>query len=95
MLSSAGYGLFWNNTSRSRFNNRFEHALYISSEVADSIDYYFLYGPEFDRIIAALQADEFNLTPWITHRATLETAADAFPYWSGANSIMIKGLISI
>ncbi len=52
LLSSNGYGLFWNNTSRSRFNNRFVHALYISSEVADTIDYYFLYGPDFDRIIA-------------------------------------------
>src|SRR5271163_1253861 len=52
-LSSKGYGLFWNNPSRSRFNNRFPHALYLSSEVADTVDYYFLYGPEFDAIIAA------------------------------------------
>jgi len=51
MLSSKGYGIFWNNTSRSRFNNRFANYLYISSEVADVIDYYFLYGPEFDKII--------------------------------------------
>jgi 2-desacetyl-2-hydroxyethyl bacteriochlorophyllide A dehydrogenase len=50
---------------------------------------------DFDHIIAALQADEFNLTPWITHRATLETAADAFPQWSGETSVIIKGLISI
>jgi alpha-D-xyloside xylohydrolase len=53
LLSSNGYGIFWNNGSRSRFNNRFVHALYISSEVADSIDYYFLYGPELDAIVAA------------------------------------------
>ena len=53
LVSSNGYGLFWNNTSRSRFNNRFVHSLYISSEVADVIDYYLFYGPEFDRIIAA------------------------------------------
>ncbi len=53
LLSSNGYGIFWNNGSRSRFNNRFVHSLYISSEVADSIDYYFLYGPEFDKIIAS------------------------------------------
>ena len=53
LLSSKGYGIFWNNGSRSRFNNRFVHALYISSEVADSIDYYFLYGPDFDKIIAS------------------------------------------
>jgi alpha-D-xyloside xylohydrolase len=52
LLSSKGYGIFWNNTSRSRFNNRFANYLYISSEVADVIDYYFLYGPEFDKIIA-------------------------------------------
>jgi alpha-D-xyloside xylohydrolase len=51
MVSSSGYGLFWNNTSRSRFNNRFVHALYVSSEVSDSIDYYFLYGPELDKVI--------------------------------------------
>jgi len=52
LLSSNGYGIFWNNGSRSRFNNRFVHAFYFSSEVADSIDYYFLLGPEFDKIIA-------------------------------------------
>ncbi len=52
MVSSAGYGLFWNNASRSRFNNRFVHALYVSSEVADTIDYYFLYGPELDKVVA-------------------------------------------
>jgi alpha-D-xyloside xylohydrolase len=51
-LSSNGYGIFWNNTSRSRFNNRFLNSLYLSSEVADVIDYYFTYGPEFDKIIA-------------------------------------------
>ena len=51
-LSTNGYGIFWNNTSRSRFNNRFLNSLYLSSEVADVIDYYFIYGPEFDQIIA-------------------------------------------
>jgi alpha-D-xyloside xylohydrolase len=50
-LSSNGYGIFWNNSSRSRFNNRFLNALYLSSEVADVLDYYFLYGPEFDKVI--------------------------------------------
>lgn len=53
MVSSKGYGIFWNNTSRSRFNNRFANYLYISSEVADVIDYYFLYGPDLDKIVAS------------------------------------------
>jgi alpha-D-xyloside xylohydrolase len=52
LVSTNGYGIFWNNTSRTRFNNRFVHALYISSEVADTIDYYFIYGPQFDKIVA-------------------------------------------
>jgi alpha-D-xyloside xylohydrolase len=52
LLSSNGYGIFWNNGSRSRFNNRFVHALYLSSEVSDSMDYYFFYGPDFDHLIA-------------------------------------------
>jgi alpha-D-xyloside xylohydrolase len=52
LLSSNGYGIFWNSTARSRFNNRFANYLYISSEVADVIDYYFIYGPDFDKIIA-------------------------------------------
>ena len=53
MVSSKGYGIFWNNDSRSRFNNRFANYLYITSEVADNIDYYFFYGPELDQIVAA------------------------------------------
>ncbi len=51
-LSTNGYGVLWNNDSRSKFNNRFIHVLYMSSEVADAIDYYFIYGPDFDTIIA-------------------------------------------
>jgi alpha-D-xyloside xylohydrolase len=53
VVSSNGYGIYWNNSSRSRFNNRFTHELYLSSEVADTVDYYFIYGPEFDNIIAS------------------------------------------
>jgi alpha-D-xyloside xylohydrolase len=53
LLSSNGYGIYWNNSSRSRFNNRFLNALYLSSEVASAVDYYFIYGPEFDRLIAS------------------------------------------
>jgi alpha-D-xyloside xylohydrolase len=52
LVSSNGYGLYWNNNSRSRFDNRFANYLYISSEVADVIDYYFFYGPELDSVIA-------------------------------------------
>ena len=52
MVSTNGYGIFWNNSSRSRVNNRFIHMLYLSAEVADKVDYYFIYGPEPDGIVA-------------------------------------------
>ena len=52
LVSSNGYGIFWNNDSRSRVNNRFANYLYISSEVASVIDYYFIYGPDLDKIVA-------------------------------------------
>jgi alpha-D-xyloside xylohydrolase len=52
LVSSNGYGIYWNNDSRSRVNNRFANYMYISSEVADVIDYYFFYGPELDKVIA-------------------------------------------
>ena len=51
LVSSNGYGIYWNNDSRSRFNNRFANYMYISSDVADVIDYYFFYGPELDQVI--------------------------------------------
>ena len=53
LVSSNGYGIYWNNDSRSRFNNRFANYMYISSEVADDIDYYFFYGPDLDKVIAS------------------------------------------
>ena len=52
LVSTNGYGIFWNNPSRSVMNNRFIHGLYLSAEVADRIDYYFIYGPDPDQIIA-------------------------------------------
>jgi alpha-D-xyloside xylohydrolase len=52
LVSSRGYGIFWNNESRSRFNNRFANYLYLSSEVADAVDYYFFYGPDLDKVVA-------------------------------------------
>jgi alpha-D-xyloside xylohydrolase len=52
LVSSKGYGVYWNNDSRSRFNNRFANYLYVSSEVADVIDYYFFYGPDLDKVVA-------------------------------------------
>src|ERR1700733_5308799 len=52
LVSSKGYGIYWNNDSRSKFNNRFANYLYVTSEVADVIDYYFFYGPDLDKVVA-------------------------------------------
>ena len=52
-LSSKGYGVFWNSAAITRWNNRFLPVLSMSSDTAASVDYYFLYGPEFDAILAS------------------------------------------
>ena len=54
LLSNKGYGLLWDNYSASNFygaeasNTKFKYV----SESGNMVDYYFIYGPEFDQIIA-------------------------------------------
>jgi alpha-D-xyloside xylohydrolase len=51
LLSTKGYGIFWNTSAVSYFDDRFMRELTLSSEAAEAIDYYFIFGPEFDQII--------------------------------------------
>ena len=51
LISTNGYGILWNTASKSWFDNRFPSELKLSTEAADAIDYYFIYGPEIDQII--------------------------------------------
>jgi alpha-D-xyloside xylohydrolase len=70
LLSTKGYGLMWDNYSASNFfgaeaaNTKFRYV----SESGNMIDYYFIYGPDFDHIISAYRI------------ATGE--APMFPKWS-------------
>ncbi len=55
LLSTRGYGLMWDNYSASGFygaeegNTKFKYV----SESGNMTDYYFIYGPDFDRIISS------------------------------------------
>ncbi len=55
LLSNKGYGLIWDNYSASKFygteagNTKYKYV----SESGTMVDYYFIYGPEFDQIIAS------------------------------------------
>jgi alpha-D-xyloside xylohydrolase len=51
-MSSKGYGVLWNSGSVTDWNNRFRQVLAIRSNDADAVDYYFIAGPSFDKIIA-------------------------------------------
>ena len=70
LLSNRGYGLLWDNYSPSYFygaqagNTKFKYV----SENGEMIDYYFIYGPSFDNIIASYR------------KATGE--APMFPKWA-------------
>jgi alpha-D-xyloside xylohydrolase len=45
LLSTKGYGIFWNTAAVSYFDDRFMREMTLSSVAAQAIDYYFIYGP--------------------------------------------------
>ncbi len=51
LISTNGYGIMWNTASLSTMDNRFPLELKFDSIAADGIDYFVLYGPEFDAIL--------------------------------------------
>ncbi len=51
LVSTNGYGLFWNTASKSYFDNRFPREMKFTANAADGVDYYFLYGPGMDAVI--------------------------------------------
>ena len=65
-LSEKGYGLFWDNYSPTVFEDNAEHTLF-KSDVADGIDYYFMYGRNADAVIACMR--------------TLTGQVPMFPLW--------------
>lgn len=54
LVTTGGYGLLWDNYSLTNFNgNLTSNTKYqFSSESGKMVDYYFMYGPEFDQIIS-------------------------------------------
>ena len=52
IISTNHYGLIWDNYSFSEFNDT-RGGYYLWSEVADEINYYFIYGENIDKIVSA------------------------------------------
>lgn len=75
LISSKGYGILWDNYSMTRvssFKDDESEKLIWWSEVADAIDYYFIYGPKLDDVIASYR--------WLTGEAPL-LPKWAYGYW--------------
>ena len=51
LLSTRPYGIFWDNYSKTLFDDNADGASFWS-EVADAVDYYFIYGSTMDDVIA-------------------------------------------
>jgi alpha-D-xyloside xylohydrolase len=51
LVSTVGYGIFWDNYSKTVFTDNSD-GMSLWSDVADNVDYYFLYGPTMDQAIA-------------------------------------------
>lgn len=51
LISTQGYGILWDNPSKTVFEDNKDKASFWS-DVADNVDYYFIYGPGMDTVIA-------------------------------------------
>ncbi|MDJ0366209.1 glycoside hydrolase family 31 protein [Hymenobacter sp. H14-R3] len=51
LVSTAGYGVLWDNYSTTTFRDNAAGASF-ASEIGDYIDYYFVYGPALDAVVA-------------------------------------------
>jgi alpha-D-xyloside xylohydrolase len=52
LTSTKGYGILWDNNSETTFDATVGQDISFASQMGDQIDYYFMYGPEFDTLIA-------------------------------------------
>lgn len=67
LVSSRGYGILWDNASESRLRDAAGRGA-LWSQMAESIDYTFLYGPDLDDVVASYRE--------------LTGAAPLFPRWA-------------
>ncbi|MBN2180938.1 MAG: DUF5110 domain-containing protein [Sedimentisphaerales bacterium] len=51
LLSTKGYGILWDNYSYTKFDDS-PSGSYLWSEVGDTVNYYFIYGPELDDVVS-------------------------------------------
>ena len=55
LQSIKGWGLYWDNYSRTQFDDDVQKGMTFSSEVGHAVDYYFLYGGSVDGVIAQMR----------------------------------------
>ena len=55
LQSIKGWGIFWDNYSRTQFDDDAAKGMSFSSEVGDCVDYYFMYGGSADGVIAQMR----------------------------------------
>ena len=75
LVSTNGYGILWDNYSETRFHDG-ASGTYFYSEVADQIDYYFVYGSTMDQIITGYR--------FLTGNAPLFDKG-VYGYWQSKN----------
>ena len=68
LQSIKGWGLYWDNYSRTQFDDDPLKGMSLSSEVGDCIDYYFMYGGSADGVISQMR--------------TLSGKVPMFPLWT-------------
>lgn len=52
-------------------------------------------GADFRRILGLLESGKVDTTPWITHRADMDTISQVFPTWLEPGSGVIKAMLAV
>lgn len=52
--SAKGYGIYWNNFSTTHVSDK-DNAITFKAEVAEAVDYYFIYGGDADGVVAGIR----------------------------------------
>ena len=52
-------------------------------------------SPDFTRIIKAIEENQIDTRPWITHRAAFDQVIDAFPTWLKPETGVIKAVVEV
>ena len=101
LQSIKGWGLFWDNYSRTQFDDDAVKGMSFSSEVGECVDYYFMYGGSADGVIAQMRSrvatclcSRSGPTVSGSARSATRAPANCSPWWTSTANCRCRSTAS-